>query len=127
MRPQVISVSSVAASAPIPMDRLQVPFNVGFGVSLGRGVMTYTVEHTFDDILNGATATWFPNSTVTAQTTNKDGNLALFLLPLFVLMLQHGLLVRVLLPFYKVINHEYSLLIMVNLNQSCSLLIFSML
>lgn len=75
MRPQVVTLSSVATSAPIPMDALQVPFNVGFAVVL-TGVATYTVEHTFDDVLGGVTPTWFPNSVVAAQTTNKDGNYA---------------------------------------------------
>lgn len=75
MRPQVTTLSSVATSAPIPMDTLQVPFNVGFAVVL-TGTATYTVEHTFDDILGGVTPTWFPNSVVAAQTTSKDGNYA---------------------------------------------------
>lgn len=75
MRPQVVSLSAVATSAPLPMDRLQAPFSVGFGVVL-TGTATYSVEHTFDDILGGATATWFPHTSVAAQTTNKDGNYA---------------------------------------------------
>lgn len=76
MRPQVVSVSTVAASAPLVMDRKQNPVNIGFGVVLTGGTPTYTVEHTFDDILGGATATWFPHTSVAAQTTNKDGNYA---------------------------------------------------
>lgn len=80
MRPQVIGpIASVTTSAPIPMDRKQNPFQVGFAVVVS-GVLTYSVEHTLDDILNGpltaATATWFPNATVAAQTTSKDGNYA---------------------------------------------------
>jgi len=76
MRPQVVTVSSVAASEPLVMDRKQNPFNVGFGVVLAGGTPTYTVEHTFDDILGGVTPTWFPHSSIAAQTTNKDGNYA---------------------------------------------------
>jgi hypothetical protein len=77
MRPQSVTVSSVAASAPIVMDRLQNPFNVGFGVVIsGGGSATYSVQHTFDNILGGATATWFDNSTVAGETTNMDGNYA---------------------------------------------------
>lgn len=73
MRPQSVTVSSVAASAWIPMDYKSDPFNVGFGVVVS-GTLTYTVEHTFDNVLAGATATAFPNATVVAQTTSKDGN-----------------------------------------------------
>jgi hypothetical protein len=57
------------------MDRKQNPFNVGFAVVVS-GTLTYSVEHTFDDILGGATATWFPHSSIAAQTTSKDGNYA---------------------------------------------------
>lgn len=73
MRPQVVIVSSVSASAPQPVDRAIAPFSIGFGVVVS-GVLTYTVEHTFDDVLGGATPTWFPHATVVAQTTSKDGN-----------------------------------------------------
>jgi hypothetical protein len=76
MRPQVITQSSVAASAWIPLDYKQNPFQVSFGCVISGGPPTYTVEHTFDDILGGATATAFPHSSVAAQTTNKDGNYA---------------------------------------------------
>ena len=76
MRPQTVSVGSVAASAPMIMDRKQNPFNVGFGVDVSGGTLTYTVEHTFSDILAGVTAVWFPHSPIAAQTTNKDGNYA---------------------------------------------------
>lgn len=76
MRPQTVGpIASVTTSNPIVMDRKQNPFNVGFGVVVS-GVLTYTVEHTFDDILNGATATWFPHSSVVAQTASNDGNYA---------------------------------------------------
>jgi hypothetical protein len=75
MRPQVVTVSSQTTSAPIPMDWTQDPFAVGIGVVVS-GTLTYSVEHTFDDILNGATANWFPHSTIAAQTTSKDGNYA---------------------------------------------------
>jgi hypothetical protein len=54
---------------------------VGLGIALAPGAtLTYTVEHTFDDVyapgFNPALATWYPNTTLTAQTTSKDGNYA---------------------------------------------------
>lgn len=77
MRRQDVTVSSVAASAPLPMDFKQNPFNVGFGVVIsGGGGATYSVQHTFDDLALGTPTTWFDNSTVAAETTNMDGNYA---------------------------------------------------
>ena len=76
MRPQVITQSSAGTSAWIPLDYKQNPFNVGFGV-VASGTLTYDIEHTFDDVLQaGVTPTAFKHSTVTAQTTSKDGNYA---------------------------------------------------
>lgn len=81
MRPVRVTVSSVAASAPIPLDTYADPFNVGIGVVLSAGAtLTYTVEHTFDDVFaagfNPSTATWFANSGISAKTTSFDGNYA---------------------------------------------------
>ena len=55
--------------------------NISVSVALSAGaVLTYTVEHTFDDPLkegfDPATAVWFPNATLAAQTANGDGNYA---------------------------------------------------
>lgn len=78
MRPQVISVSSQAASAWIPVDMYQTPFNVGFGVVLSNTPnLTYSVEHTFDDVYDSTiTPTAFPHTSVAAKTANADGNYA---------------------------------------------------
>jgi hypothetical protein len=76
MRPQVTApIASVTTSAPLVMDSKQSPFNVGFGVVMS-GTLTYTVEHTFDNILGGATPTWFPNATVAAAVASANGNYA---------------------------------------------------
>lgn len=76
MRPQKTPlIASVTTSAPLVMDIKQNPFSVGFAVVL-TGVATYSVEHTFDDILAGATPTWFPNATVAAATASANGNYA---------------------------------------------------
>lgn len=81
MRPVTVTVSSQAASQPIPLDHYQGPFNVGVGVALSAGAtLTYSVEHTFDDVwaagFNPATAVWFSNSGLAAKTTSLDGNYA---------------------------------------------------
>lgn len=81
MRP----IRQVAAAAgplvPVVLDTYRGPFNVGMAVVLAPGAsLTYTVEHTFDDVFaanfNPTTATWFPNVAMTAKTSSADGNYA---------------------------------------------------
>jgi archaellum component FlaF (FlaF/FlaG flagellin family) len=50
-------------------------FQIGLGVTVS-GSATYTIEHCFDNILAGATPTFYSHSTLVAQTANKDGNYA---------------------------------------------------
>jgi hypothetical protein len=51
------------------------PFNVGFGVVVS-GTVTYTVQHTFDNVQTVASPTWFPHPTIAAKSDNQDGNYA---------------------------------------------------
>jgi hypothetical protein len=78
MRPKSVTQTGTGTTAWIPLDRMQAPFNVAIGVVIVSGTATYTVEHTFDNVLdpNAGTPVAFPNSGLTAQTTNKDGNYA---------------------------------------------------
>lgn len=81
MRPIRVTVGAVAVSAPIILDNFCNPFNVGLGVAVTGGAsLTYTVQHTFDDVFasgfDPATATWYPNSLLTAKTASADGNYA---------------------------------------------------
>lgn len=76
MRPQIVSKTGTGTSAWIPVDHYQSPFNVGLGAVV-NGSVTYTIEHTFDDVFDtSVTPTAFAHSTLAAQTTNKDGNYA---------------------------------------------------
>ena len=51
MRPVSVRVSSATFSNWIPVNRYPSSFAIGFGVSLSSGAsLTYTVQHTFDDI-----------------------------------------------------------------------------
>ncbi len=60
----------------IPMDYIQVPFNVGFGCVV-TGTVDYTVQHAFDDpFVDAPTFTAFDNAFVAGETTNEDGNYA---------------------------------------------------
>lgn len=78
-RPVRVTLGAVAVSAPIPLNNYSTPFNVGIGCDISAGgSLTYTVEHTFDDVFaatfNPATATWFPTTGLSAQTTDQNGN-----------------------------------------------------
>ena len=75
MRPQVITLTGTGTTAWVPVDRRQAPFSIGLGVVV-NGTITYTIEHTFDDIYTTASPTAFPHSVLAGQTTNKDGNYA---------------------------------------------------
>lgn len=77
MRAQSISVGSAAASAWIPVDTNKNPFNIGFGVTISTAVLTYKVQHTFDNVQDSTvTAVAFDHPDVTGETTNQDGNYA---------------------------------------------------
>lgn len=66
-------------SVPFITDWNQNPFAIGIGCIV-VGTVSYTVEHTFDDVSSPtwdpATATWFPNTGITTKTANTDGNYA---------------------------------------------------
>lgn len=81
MRPIRVVVGSQTASRTIPLDQYISPFNIGLGVSLSAGAsLTYTVQHTFDDVwspdFDPATANWFSHATMTNKNTSFDGNYA---------------------------------------------------
>ncbi len=83
MRPVVVTVSSATASAPIPVDWRGSPFSLSLGVDLNPGVLTYTVEHTFDAPEDFASATaynsdatWRDTTGLTALTATDEGNIA---------------------------------------------------
>ena len=73
-------VAGASSSDPIITNQYEVPFNVGFGVTVVAAVAsappTYSVQHTFDNVKAGASATWFDHSEVSGQTAAIDGNYA---------------------------------------------------
>ena len=78
MKPQVVTVSSLTTSAPIPVDWKQNPFSASVAcvVSAG-GSLTYKVQHTLADIFDSTvTPTWLDHSSLTSKTTSADGNYA---------------------------------------------------
>lgn len=85
MRPIVKTVSSQAASDPIRVNWRGTAgsFALALGVDLNPGVLTYTVEHTFDDPVDfastsdyGTNATWRATTGLTALTATDEGNIA---------------------------------------------------
>lgn len=76
--PITVTQSAVGSTRWVPLDYKQVPFNVGMGVKLSAGsVLTYTVEHTFDDIQDpSVTPVAFSNSELASLSVNNDGNYA---------------------------------------------------
>ena len=83
MRPVVETVTSATQSDPIRVNWRNTPFNLSIGVDLNPGVLTYTVEHTFDDPTDfssasdyNTTATWRDTTGLTALTATNEGNIA---------------------------------------------------
>lgn len=61
---------------PIVIDRYTSPTNIGIGVDV-TGTITFTVQHTFDDVFNpNVTPLWFNHPTLAAGTADADGNYA---------------------------------------------------
>lgn len=77
MTPQVISVSSAASSAWIPVDYKQNPFNIDIAVVLSNTPsLTYKVEYTLDDIFNPAvTPTAFSHISLISLTAGSTGTI----------------------------------------------------
>lgn len=78
MRPVSKTQAGVGQTQAIPFDVAKDNFSVGFGVKV-TGTVTYTVQHTFSQpalagSVDFSNAVWFDNSSLTAQTTDQDGN-----------------------------------------------------
>jgi hypothetical protein len=80
MRPARLTTTDasggVTTSSILPLDYVQAPFAVGFGVVV-TGTVSVTVQHTFDNVQDSTvTPTWFDHSSVAAKVANTDGNYA---------------------------------------------------
>lgn len=78
MRPIRVAVTgSPGESPPIPLDKYANPQNTGLVVVVD-GVITYSVEHTFDEVyaedFNPATATWIRHPILDGLTATQDSN-----------------------------------------------------
>lgn len=79
-RPIRKTLAAAGVTPPIPMN-VHIVANISISVVLApTSTLTYSVEHTFDDVFaegfDPDTATWFPNDVLTGQTASADGNYA---------------------------------------------------
>ncbi len=73
------SGSAFVTSTPwIPLNLYSQPFNVGFGVvSTGNGLVTFKVEHTFQNVMDpNVTPAAFTHADVSLASADIDGNYA---------------------------------------------------
>lgn len=76
MRPIVLTKTGTGSSSVAALDHYRAPFNVGIGVVVS-GTVNYTIQHTYDDILDPAvTPVWFNHATLASQAANAEGSYA---------------------------------------------------
>jgi len=74
MRPVGYTLTGVVNGAVVAVNLAVSPPNIGLAVII-TGTITYSVQHTFDDIWDPAvTPIWFNHPTMTGLTANADGN-----------------------------------------------------
>ena len=74
MKLQTVAKTGTGSSPAIVVNTNISPVNIGFGVIV-TGVVTYSVQHTFDDPAVGFTV-WYTHPTIAAKSDNQDGNYA---------------------------------------------------
>lgn len=76
MRSVVIQQTGVGASSWVPLDQYVASFSVGIGVVV-TGVVTYTIEYTYDDVFNNSiTPTAWPVLALNGLAVNADAQLS---------------------------------------------------
>lgn len=76
MRRVIQTLASQTAGATLPVDWRENDFKIGMGVVVS-GALTYSVQHTFDDVQDpSVTPTWFNTDGLTSLTANDNGNIA---------------------------------------------------
>ena len=77
MRPVTVRCDAAEFSRWIPLNRYSSAFGVGFGVKLSDGAtLTYTVQHTFDDLYEKFTNFTIARVTTTATVTQTNHGLS---------------------------------------------------
>lgn len=56
-----------------PLNHVQPEFNVAVAANIS-GTIDYTVQHTFDNVLDGDSPTWHNHASLVNQTADADGN-----------------------------------------------------
>ena len=72
-----VGTNGVGRSSVVGPDIFQAPFAIGIGCEL-TGTANYTIQHTFDDVMNTAfeSLVWLSNSGLTSKSATADGNYA---------------------------------------------------
>lgn len=73
MTPVVKTQTGVGSTAWIPVNYRQSPFNLSFGVVVS-GTVDYTVQHTYENVMGGESATARNHGTIAAATANAEGS-----------------------------------------------------
>lgn len=70
-----LTAATTGASPAYPVSFRNPYFNIGFGVVVS-GTVTYSVQHTFNDVMREGTAAavWFEHDTATSASTNISGS-----------------------------------------------------
>lgn len=74
MRPKTITQTGVGQSVVYPLDYTKKPFNASLHVEPAGN--TVTVQYTPDNVLAGATPTWYPVTGMSGVFNNTAGNIA---------------------------------------------------
>ena len=74
MKPMSVSLTGTGTSSPVPVDYTQVGFVVGVATVV-TGTVTYSIQHTYDDVLDGSVVpTWFTDTNLLGKTAHVDGS-----------------------------------------------------
>jgi len=72
MNSVILTQVGSGATRAYQTDTWPTPFSVGFGCVVSGGV-TYSVQHTFDDIQTVSSPTWFESPDVSNVSATKQG------------------------------------------------------
>ena len=74
MKPMNVSLTGTGTSSPVPVDYTQVGFVVSVAAVV-TGTATYSIQHTYDDVLDASVVpTWFTDTDLLGKTANVDGS-----------------------------------------------------
>lgn len=70
-----LGTNGVGSSRVVQPDLHAQEFGIGIGCTVS-GTISYTVQHTFDDVGDSTGLTWFDHSSIATKSDDNDGNYA---------------------------------------------------